>query len=370
MYRKWEYKNPKNSSGINEPTTFSSPTILHSSSYTSITRMRPFPSQFHLRDLAAITGVVCELKSNPHIREANEASEAWFKSIGAYHGKNLQRFLSHRFDLFAELSFPDADQQHLETCIDFFFWAFSFDDLSDEGELQAKPEEHEIGVKLCMSILCDPVPKRTGFPYARMLTHIWRELRQTATPGVCDRFTKSAIEWFNGQLQQGTNRKMGRMPTIEEFIPMRRATIGCGMVEAMIEYSLDIDLPEHVFEHPIIRAMSDATNDMMTWPNKEQADGDYQNLVFVVMEEKDLDLQDAIDHVISMLSDRVAEYQLLRKSLPSFGSNVDRELSRYLKALEHFVQGTVVWYYSPRYFRNIDISDRTELVIPVFEKSA
>jgi len=75
------------------------------------------------------------------------------------------------------------------------------------------------------------------------------------------------------------------MPTIEEFIPMRRATIGCGMVEgkhfirssiqcksqchnlAMIEYSLDIDLPDHVFEHPTIRAMSDATNDLMTWPN-------------------------------------------------------------------------------------------------------
>jgi hypothetical protein len=75
------------------------------------------------------------------------------------------------------------------------------------------------------------------------------------------------VEWFEGQLQQGTNRKLGRMPTIEEFIPMRRATIGCGMVEAMIEYSLDIDLPDYVFEHPIIRAMSDATNDLMTWPN-------------------------------------------------------------------------------------------------------
>ncbi|THU78121.1 terpenoid synthase [Dendrothele bispora CBS 962.96] len=332
--------------------------------------MRPFPSEFRLRDLAAITGEVCELKRNPYIREANESSEAWFKSIGAYHGKTLQRFFSHRFDLFAELSFPDADEQHLETCIDFFFWAFSFDDLSDEGELQDKPEEHEIGVKLCTSILFDSAPKRTGFPYARMLDHVWRQLKHAATPGACDRFAKSAIEFFNGQLQQGNNRKLNRMPTIEEFIPMRRATIGCGMVEAMIEYSLDIVLPDYVFEHPTIRAMSDATNDLMTWPNKEQADGDYSNLVFIVMEEKDLGLQDAIDYVINMLSDRVDEYIALKKSLPSFGPEVDRELARYLKALEHFVQGTVVWYYSPRYFRNIDISDRTELLIPVFENSA
>jgi len=35
----------------------------------------------------------------------------------------------------------------------------------------------------------------------------------------------------------------------------------------MIEYSLDLDLPDEVFENPIIKAMSDATNDLMTWPN-------------------------------------------------------------------------------------------------------
>lgn len=35
----------------------------------------------------------------------------------------------------------------------------------------------------------------------------------------------------------------------------------------MVEYSLDIDLPDFVFEDPVVRAMSDAVNDIMTWPN-------------------------------------------------------------------------------------------------------
>jgi len=35
----------------------------------------------------------------------------------------------------------------------------------------------------------------------------------------------------------------------------------------MVEYSLDLDIPDHVFEHPIVQAMSDATTDIMTWPN-------------------------------------------------------------------------------------------------------
>ncbi|THU78435.1 hypothetical protein K435DRAFT_811554 [Dendrothele bispora CBS 962.96] len=96
--------------------------------------MRQFPCQFRLPDLTAITGSVCELKSNPHIHNANNSSEA----IGAYYGENLKRFLSHRFDLFAELSFPDADQHHLETCIEFFIWAFSaeltYNDVQTRGK--------------------------------------------------------------------------------------------------------------------------------------------------------------------------------------------------------------------------------------------
>ena len=36
---------------------------------------------------------------------------------------------------------------------------------------------------------------------------------------------------------------------------------------AMVEYSLDLDIPDYVFEDPTFQAMSDATTDIMTWPN-------------------------------------------------------------------------------------------------------
>ena len=47
-----------------------------------------------------------------------------------------------------------------------------------------------------------------------------------------------------------------------------------------------------------------------------------------------------------MLDVRVTEYLDLKNSLPSFGKEVDAQLAKYLTALEHFVQGTVVWYYN------------------------
>lgn len=67
------------------------------------------------------------------------------------------------------------------------------------------------------------------------------------------------------------------------------------------------------------------------------------------MAERDLDLQSALDALAAMLAQRVTEYTELKKSIPSFGDKIDRELARYFQAYEHYLQGNVEWYYqSPR----------------------
>lgn len=102
------------------------------------------PSQFCLQDLSAITGRVCELRVNAHQAEADRAARIWFNryvyldfrmlgeqptlvcSVGLYDDQKRSKFLNYgKFDLFAALTFPDADQKHLTTCIIFFFWAFA-----------------------------------------------------------------------------------------------------------------------------------------------------------------------------------------------------------------------------------------------------
>lgn len=102
------------------------------------------------------------------------------------------------------------------------------------------------------------------------------------------------------------------------------------------------------------------------------------------MVEREIGLQAAVDFVTQMITDRVNEYAELKDQLPSFGAQIDAELARYILALEHFVQGTVEWYYSsrrwrlfwstviaywwltPGYFRDLDISDRRDLIVTVF----
>ncbi len=113
----------------------------------SVARLHPFPSHFRLKDLTAVSAHVFEFKLNPYQEQAARTTSAWFDRYGAspymrlhavynfrptrcnvYHGKKKTRFLSHRFDSYAGMSFPDADLKHLETCTSFFLWAFSVSD--------------------------------------------------------------------------------------------------------------------------------------------------------------------------------------------------------------------------------------------------
>ncbi|KAH9925665.1 terpenoid synthase [Epithele typhae] len=342
----------------------------------SVEQLRPFPSHFRLRDLTAISGAAFEFKLNPHQEDAARATNVWFDSRKVYNGPKKRKFLSHRFDSYAGMSFPDADVNHLETCIAFFLWAFSFDDLSDEGALQSKPDAVQVGVDISMDVLRNPGGPVPKFPYAAMLHDIWRRFRSTASPSACNRFFRAVESWMNSQVEQARNRATDEIPAVEDFIVLRRRTIGGPIVEAMVEYSLDLQIPEYVWDHPILQEMSKAVIDIMTWPNdlcsfnKEQADSDFQNLVFCVMIERDCGLQEAVDVLTDMYAQRVADYLRYKAQLPSFGPTVDAELARYNTALEQYTQGTVVWYYySPRYFRGQDVSNKPEIVVPVYERS-
>ncbi|KAG2104289.1 hypothetical protein BD769DRAFT_1505561 [Suillus cothurnatus] len=60
-----------------------------------------------------------------------------------------------------------------------------------------------------------------------------------------------------------------------------------------------------------------------------------------------------------MLNRCVDDYIKLMSQLPSFNTDVDVELERYSHAMENFAQEATLWYYfSPRYFRGVDITNR------------
>jgi len=73
--------------------------------------------------------------------------------------------------------------------------------------------------------------------------------------------------YFQAVHQQAFYRTEGIVPDLETYIKMRRETSRCKPMFDLIEYSLDLELPDDVIEHPIIMALNQGANDFVTWSN-------------------------------------------------------------------------------------------------------
>ena len=73
--------------------------------------------------------------------------------------------------------------------------------------------------------------------------------------------------FFGAVHLQAVHRAAGIVPNFSTYIEMRRETSACRAIFDLIEYSLDLELPGAVVEHPVIVALNNAANDFVTWSN-------------------------------------------------------------------------------------------------------
>jgi hypothetical protein len=214
--------------------------------------------------------------------------------------------------------------------------------------------------------------------YVTMLRDIVNGIRTTGSEAMQRRFTRGFTEWNSAQIfqlrLQAQAQTAGSLPTVEEYMEVRRKDFGNGMASALLEYTLDLDLPDAVIDHPTVTAVMETlfdiaifTNDLCSF-NKEQAQGDYRNLVCVIMAQHQLALQPAITKLVAMVDELLIRYRELRAAVPSFGdARVDKELAMFLDECEVSNLGMMTWYYeSPRYFGAVKASDKEVVLVTLF----
>lgn len=73
--------------------------------------------------------------------------------------------------------------------------------------------------------------------------------------------------FFEAVHVQASDREKGIVEDLESYIELRRDTSGCKPVFDLVEYSLDINLPDAVVNHPVVKALNQSSNDLVTWSN-------------------------------------------------------------------------------------------------------
>lgn len=73
--------------------------------------------------------------------------------------------------------------------------------------------------------------------------------------------------FFQAIHQQAVDRTNGTIPDLESYIALRRDTSGCKTSWVLIEYAYNLCIPDDVMDHPVLRALGEAANDLVTWSN-------------------------------------------------------------------------------------------------------
>ena len=75
------------------------------------------------------------------------------------------------------------------------------------------------------------------------------------------------------------------------------------------------------------------------------------NIVTVIMKEKGLSLQQTVDFVGAEFKTILDDFAVDKKRMPSFGPQVDGEVTKFIGALETWIVGNIRWSLSTeRYF--------------------
>ncbi|KAJ6534137.1 isoprenoid synthase domain-containing protein [Mycena capillaripes] len=270
-----------------------------------------------------------ELKSSPFYLTAEAEAHGWFESYNVYPPLECKAFLEYDFAYLSALGYPESvTQSRLETCMEFIFWVFAYDDIADESGLKHSQNGNQLAADISIEILNNPDGPIPKFKYVRMLQDIASRVKSTGSPGAYKRDAGAVRQLFS-----------------------------------LIEYAMDIDIPEHLYNDPSVVSIGEAAGDLasnITFQdicsfNIEQSHGDSQNLVYCVFFEKNCSLQDAMDDVADMIRARVDDFQFLQEKLSKSDFLV---VQKYAKGLEWCVTGVLHWYYrSRRYFDRVPATD-------------
>ncbi|KAK0211241.1 terpenoid synthase [Desarmillaria ectypa] len=191
----------------------------------------------------------------------------------------------------------------------------------------------------------------------KLARDFWARCIPDAGPGAQARFKETLELFFEAVNIQALDRDRGIIPDLESYIDVRRDTSGCKPCWALIEYALDIDLPDEVAENEVIQALNQHTNDLVTWSNDifsynvEQSRGDTHNMIVIMMVYHGKTLQEAVDFVGERCRNTIDAFIEGTKHVPSWGPEIDPIVKKYIQGLQDWIVGSLHWsFMTTRYF--------------------
>ncbi|KAF5343425.1 hypothetical protein D9758_011853 [Tetrapyrgos nigripes] len=332
------------------------------------TSSTPAPTKFLFPDLVSHCNF--PINHSRHRKQVTVETKRWIIKGDNLSARKQEKLHGLKAGTLAALCYPDAAYPQLRVCNDFLTYLFHLDDLIDDMEDRSATAQADV----VNNVLYHP-NQHPSTRVGKMTKDFWRRMISTASPGCQQRFISYFDYYFQSVAEQARDRSEGVIPDLESYIALRRDTSGCKSTFALIEFANNLDIPDEVMEHPSIRSLDEACNDLVTWSNdlfsynKEQAIGDTHNMIPVIMNEQGCDLQTAVDMVGDLCRGSIDRFIEEWECIPSWGPEIDRQVHIYVQGLADWIVGSLHWSFeSERYFGKQGLDVKKNRVVTLLPK--
>ncbi|KAG6886195.1 hypothetical protein C0992_004565 [Termitomyces sp. T32_za158] len=306
---------------------------------------------------------------NPYYLEAKAESSAWIGKFTTSTPQLQRMFDAGNFDLLAALAYPFESKDVLRAGCDLMKLFFLFDECTDV----ATPQEAQEQANMVMDAIRNPDKARPVGEciLGEVARQFWLLSSKSACEGARRRFIKTFDEYTTSVVHQAEDRAQNHIRNVGDYLRVRRDTVGATSSLNLLEFSLD--LPDDVFDYPVIQNLTNACVDLLLIDNDlksynvEQARGDEgHNIVTIVMHNENLCLKEAMDWIGNYHAKVVDNFLNGLRDVPSFGDKFQGGVERYLDGLGNWVTASDCWHFeSQRYFsgNGTEIQQSREVVL-------
>nr|8H72_A Chain A, Delta(6)-protoilludene synthase K435DRAFT_659367 [Dendrothele bispora CBS 962.96]8H72_B Chain B, Delta(6)-protoilludene synthase K435DRAFT_659367 [Dendrothele bispora CBS 962.96] len=292
---------------------------------------------------------------NPAYEQCKADSAAWCEKYKAFSPKAQKAFNLCDFNLLASLAYAHLPEDVNRVGCDLMNLFFVVDEHSDAMD---KNSVH-VWVEIIMDALRNPTkPRPDDEPIVGEISRtFWENAIKCLGPTSQKRFIETFETYLYAVIVQADDRDHHVFRDVDSYMVVRRDTIGAKPSFALLEHNMD--LPDDVFNHPLLEDLRTWCIDMLILGNDlcsynvEQSRGDDgHNIVKLVMLQENIDLHGAMQYISDMHDDLADKFLRNYKNMPSWGQPIDEWVTRYIEGLGNWVRANDAWSFeSWRYFK-------------------
>ncbi|CCL98860.1 uncharacterized protein FIBRA_00867 [Fibroporia radiculosa] len=282
-----------------------------------------------------------ELRTHRQCRSVSAASRKWALDCNFLDEDERRALPGLQLGLLASLCYPTCDVAQLLLITQFLVVLFHWGDRS-------------------------PVSTPAAFD------HVWLRLSRSLPPYWQARFQRHLAAYRAAAVLVARDNANAVVPDLESYISLRQDSSGVKMLFDLTEYAEDLRISDAVFKMPVLGQLrSNACNIVawsyvcvciphaahspaLTWDPQDiaayarkHASGDTHNLIVVLMAERRLPLQGAMQAAGTLVKETVATFLENERFL----SDSSADVRRYIQGLRDVIVGSTYWLYeTDRFF--------------------